>query len=331
MEGLGQLIIFSFVMMVGSYGAGSAPLFMPLNEEKLHMISVLGAGLLVGVAFAVIIPEGVLALIKAYTLKSHHSIHQRASIEAVEGNEVGKILVGRQLNDDHSHEKDEVSFEGLDRMMGISLVLGFIFMMFVEQLADYMSGNSNNRVIATDAESLVQSSGHNRKRGGNGPVNWTTTLGLVVHAAADGIALGAAAATNELDVEIIIFLAIMLHKAPAAFGLVTFLLHEGLDRNRARKHLLIFSVSAPMLALITFICLSSGSEAIDGKFDTMQATGLAMLFSAGTFLYVATMHVLPEVTNMGSGGHSHGFSKTELFLLTLGALLPLLMTLGHHH
>ena len=36
------------------------------------------------------------------------------------------------MNDDHSHEKDEVSFEGLDRMMGISLVLGFIFMMFVE-------------------------------------------------------------------------------------------------------------------------------------------------------------------------------------------------------
>ena len=88
---------------------------------------------------------------------------------------------------------------------------------------------------------------------------------MVVHAAADGIALGAAAATNQLDVEIIVFLAIMLHKAPAAFGLVTFLLHEGLDRNRARKHLLIFSVSAPLLALITFICLSSGSEAIDGK------------------------------------------------------------------
>ena len=53
--------------------------------------------------------------------------------------------------------------------------------------------------------------GHNRKRG-NGPINWTTTLGLVVHAAADGIALGAAAATNQLDVEIIVFLAIMLHK-----------------------------------------------------------------------------------------------------------------------
>ena len=70
MEGFGQLFIFSIVMLIGSYGAGSAPLFMPLSEEKLHMISVLGAGLLVGVAFSVIIPEGVLALIKAYDMRS---------------------------------------------------------------------------------------------------------------------------------------------------------------------------------------------------------------------------------------------------------------------
>ena len=99
-------------------------------------------------------------------------------------------------------------------------------------------------------------------------MNWTTTLGLVVHAAADGIALGAAAATNQLDVEVIVFLAIMLHKAPAAFGLVTFLLHEGLDRNRARKHLLIFSLSAPLLAVTTYIFLvwSGGSGGpMEGK------------------------------------------------------------------
>ena len=78
MEGFGQLIIFSIVMLAGSYGAGSAPLFMPMSEEKLHLISVFGAGLLVGVAFAVIIPEGVLALIKAYTLKSSHHLQQRS-------------------------------------------------------------------------------------------------------------------------------------------------------------------------------------------------------------------------------------------------------------
>ena len=52
------------------------------------------------------------------------------------------------------------------------------------------------------------------------------TTGLVVHAAADGIALGAASLTDKAEIEFIIFLAIMLHKAPAAFGLTSFLLHE---------------------------------------------------------------------------------------------------------
>lgn len=329
-------------MLVGSYGAGSAPLFMPMSEEKLHLVSVMGAGLLVGVAFAVIIPEGVLTLIKAYTLRSHHHIQQRSNIidaKAVDASQDDNHI-GRQLNEDHhdqsdhDHDSDGHTFEGLDRVMGISLVLGFIFMMLVEQIGAYMSSKSNGSIRSNstgDEESLVHSSGQTRKR--NQPVNWTTTLGLVVHAAADGIALGAAAATNELDVELIVFFAIMLHKAPAAFGLVTFLLHEGLDRNRARKHLLIFSVSAPSLAVITFICLawSGGSGGpVEGKLDTFQATGIAMLFSAGTFLYVATMHVLPEVTNMG-GGHNHGFTKSELIMLIIGALLPLLMTIGHHH
>jgi zinc transporter 9 len=62
-----------------------------------------------------------------------------------------------------------------------------------------------------------------------------------------------------------------------------------------------------------------------------------MLFSAGTFLYVATVHVLPEVTNLGHG-HSHGggggdsgFSKKEMIVLIIGAIMPLFLTMGHHH
>lgn len=44
----------------------------------------------------------------------------------------------------------------------------------------------------------------------------------------------------------------ILFQAPAAFGLVSFLLHEGVDRKRIRKHLLVFSLAAPCLALLTF-------------------------------------------------------------------------------
>lgn len=90
----------------------------------------------------------------------------------------------------------------------------------------------------------------------------TATLGLVVHAAADGIALGAAAASTQTEVEMIVFIAIMLHKAPAAFGLVTILLHQGLDKKRIRRHLLVFSMAAPLGALLTFFCIGQVFDSI---------------------------------------------------------------------
>ena len=67
-----------------------------------------------------------------------------------------------KIHEDHHHE--DHSFEGLDRLMGISLVLGFIFMMFVDQIASSMSSPASNRsTVSTtaDAESLVANSGEN--------------------------------------------------------------------------------------------------------------------------------------------------------------------------
>ena len=51
-----------------------------------------------------------------------------------------------------------------------------------------------------------------------------------------------------------------LRQAPAAFGLVSFLLHEGMDRIRIRKHLAVFAVAAPLFAIITYFCLSQVSS-----------------------------------------------------------------------
>lgn len=76
----------------------------------------------------------------------------------------------------------------LHSLIGISLVLGFVFMLLVDQCT---------------------------RRGGGKEKSFTATLGLVVHAAADGVALGAAATTSQADVEVIVFLAIMLHKVRA--------------------------------------------------------------------------------------------------------------------
>jgi len=45
-------------------------------------------------------------------------------------------------------------------------------------------------------------------------------------------------------------------QAPAAFGLVSFLMHAGLERNRIRKHLLVFALAAPVMSMVTYLGLS---------------------------------------------------------------------------
>ena len=67
-----------------------------------------------------------------------------------------------------------------------------------------------------------------------------------------------------------------------------------------------------------------------------------MLFSAGTFLYVATVHVLPETTNIGhssassvdsaTDGNAHEHQKkSDLLPLVIGIIFPLILTATHHH
>lgn len=295
MDGTWVLILLALVMLVGSYVAGSIPLNVSMSEDKLQKVTVFGAGLLVGTALAVIIPEGVRSLFSERSLPT--------------------VVTKDFTAEPPIHDDDD-----LHSVIGISLVLGFVFMLLIDQMSARFNDQSN-------------------------PVekNVTATVGLVVHAAADGIALGAAATTSHADVELIVFLAIMLHKAPAAFGLVTFLLHAGLERNRIRKHLLIFSCAAPLLALLTYFGIGNESKQ---TLSDVNATGIAMLFSAGTFLYVATVHVLPELTHHPQS-HTHtllpmqdgvsskkgfgGLLLSEMIILTVGALLPLLLTMGHKH
>ena len=113
----------------------------------------------------------------------------------------------------------------------------------------------------------------------------STTIGLVIHAAADGIALGAGSSMSGSNLGFIVFVAIMIHKAPAAFGLTSVLLKQGLTKRTARTHLIIFSLAGPVGGLSTFIAVHIfGSGIIGGENGTKFATGVLLLFSGGTFL-----------------------------------------------
>lgn len=56
---------------------------------------------------------------------------------------------------------------------------------------------------------------------------------------------------------------------------------------------MLFALAAPIMTLVTYFLLGNEQKA---RLDSSNGTGLAMLFSAGTFLYVSTVHVLPELS-----------------------------------
>lgn len=115
--------------------------------------------------------------------------------------------------------------------------------------------------------------------------------GLVVHAMVDGMALAAAVKEGDSALGGLVFAAIMLHKAPGAFGMTSYLLHAGISKAGVRSRLVLFSLAAPTGALLTYWLLSLRLFVYK-----QEMVALCLLFSGGTFLYVATAHVLPEIT-----------------------------------
>jgi len=280
---LWHISLLSLPMFLGCLIAGLVPLATNFSPRKIQICSIFGAGLLVGVALTIIIPEGVDTL---FNKEIHHG-------------------------DEHSSSKDQT--------IGLSLILGFLFMLLIDNFGGHTHSHDYEQIMESSQESR-SSSPSQHTPGGSGN---TITVGLIVHAAADGIALGAASATANSSLQVIVFFAIMLHKGPAAFGLTSVLIREGVARDRVRNNLFIFALAAPVGAILTILIL----ELTDSSMADSDCPAIALLFSAGTFLYVATVHVLPDITHGGK------LSKTDVAILIAGALAPFLISipLGHGH
>jgi len=137
-------------------------------------------------------------------------------------------------------------------------------------------------------------------------------LGLSIHALTDGLAIGAAVSTGSLVLTLSVFVAVLVHKIPAAFSVGVFSLHERGVRSGALKDVVLFSLATPAMILLTFFLLGDVSS---------QMLGLAILFAGGTFLYVATVDVLPEVHHSATG-------KVALVQVITGALLMVVLLWG---
>jgi len=316
MSGIVTVLTMSALLGAGSFGIGILPLSFNFSRPTLAMLTTFGTGLLLGAALGVIIPEGVDTVVHA-----------------------------------------EAPFFP-KKTIAVSLLMGFKFMLLVDRLIHRhdttpptlsvlpisastatrpSSAGANGRVVFdVELGDLEQSEGfstdepHAANTNTNPPHYeafdreaqkraYPLTLGLVVHALADGLALGSSALASDTaapsGLSLVIFLALIIHKAPTALALSTSLLSTSLPRADCRKHLAVFSAATPISALVSFGVMSAL-----GMNNDQSWTGSALLFSGGTFLFVAT------VLQPGKAASDDLNQRMRFLLIVLGMLVPMMLS-----
>lgn len=292
---ISSLVATCVLMFVGSMLAGLAPLFLTVSESQLQTISAVGAGLLIGTALGVILPEGSEAFRTAQ--------EERGGERRLPDSLFGAVLIG-----------------------------GFIVMLLLDQLHTAVARGKSFQTSPppTDSDPEDPWKVQVAKDGPPKKHVWTKTrsdpaarafVGLLVHSAADGFAVGAATRSDSSSLGITIAVAMVLHKAPVAFGLATSFMTAKWPWQKSQKALLAFSSASPLAAVVTY-----GLIGAIPALSSASSTALCVLFSGGTFLYAACMHILPEVV-----GHDASLNMVQLAAVLCGSVLPLLLSLVTPH
>lgn len=284
----------SVAMFVGAFAAGYLPLTITISASRMKLLTVFGAGILIGTALNVIIPEGLHMWFSAPAEGSHGS-HEGPHQHEHE----------HEGESDHGHKHG-----GSDWQIGAAMAVGFAFMLLVDRISGEF-GHAHSGTV--EEQSVASSSGGGKSQ--------SAMLGLIVHAAVDGVALGATLFAGAGEASWIVFFAIMLHKAPASFGLTTYLMRTTENLRVIKSNLLIFALAAPVGAFGTYYGMYLGLFGYD-----LKNLALIMLFSGGTFLFVATAHILPDIIH--NSGH---LTWLETALNAIGVIVPIFITVPHGH
>ena len=204
--------------------------------------------------------------------------------------------------EEHEEDSEEAGHEeeGFGNLLiGGAVLAGFLMMLILE-------GSGIGHAVHEEHHDHHDEHGHEHVH--HGPTGWMLVIGLSTHAATDGLAIGSAAAVGEVVVTATVFLAVLVHKAPAAFSLGVFSMHERQSRNESVRDVVIFALSTPVMIMVAFYALADLDH---------QTIGLALLFSAGTFLYVATVDTLPDIHNPETGREALRNVLIGVVILTL--------------
>ncbi len=141
-------------------------------------------------------------------------------------------------------------------------------------------------------------------------VSITAFLGFSVHSLIEGFGLAVGSLKAELGT--LIFISIIAHKSMASFSLSSLFMLSKTSTRKTVGLIFIFSLMTPL-----------GAIGFAPVFSSLPPEMLVYLtaLTAGTFLYVATGDLLPEVF------HTHENRWLKLLLLIFGVVI--MIALGH--
>lgn len=261
-DAFSTLLFMCTAMFFGALGVGYVPLACNLSPERLRAWTALGAGLLIGTALIVIIPEGV-AMWYGAAAGAHAAAHEEGASSSGGGTAPhGHETRAAAPVQAHSHGHGVV---------GACLVAGYALMLLVDRVSKghahahghggdagdshahgagvpgredgspfmKQDGATAARVAAyaRDGAGGLERHGDSEAPGGvaaaavDAKKGDSALLGMVVHALSDGVALGAASMSPSSALNWLVFVAIMLHKGPSALGLTVYLMHINLSKD----------------------------------------------------------------------------------------------------
>jgi len=182
-------------------------------------------------------------------------------------------------------------------LTGLFVLAGF----FLQQLLEYVTAGVEHGHLPTHDHAHHHAHYHRQVSA------LMLLLALCVHAFLEGSMLAQPVTMGfGYDVNAIL-LGIALHRAPAAFALMTVLMYQLHNKGRALPYLVVFSLAAPAgLVLATYLA----------QIELLTASGLSWLYAlvSGNFLHISTTIVFES-------SPEHHFNARKLTVAMLGALL----------
>lgn len=185
-------------------------------------------------------------------------------------------------------------------LIGLFVLAGF----FLQQLLEYFtSGIEHGHIHTHDHHDHGRHHSHSHQS----VSALVLLIALCVHAFLEGGMLAQPAQMGSMYDMNAILLGIALHRAPAAFALMTVLASQLHSKSKALPHLIVFSFAAPVGLLLSTYFVES---------EILSEAGLIYLYAlvCGNFLHISTTIVFES-------SPEHRFNAKKMAVAVFGALI----------